>query len=81
LAGTPDLRVIPLSASPPGAIVRVVNIVGGWGATRRLMEMGVVPGTLVRVVHNRVGPLIIEIRGMRLSIGRGLASKVLVEVQ
>ncbi len=41
--------------------------------------MGLSPGSEVIVVRNSLGPMIIEVRGVRLALGRGLASKILVE--
>jgi len=43
--------------------------------------MGIVPGTIVRVVRRNamMGPVEVEVRGTRLLLGRGIAAKVLVE--
>jgi ferrous iron transport protein A len=46
----------------------------------RLQEMGVLRGDIVEVVRNsRVGPIEIKVKGTNLAIGRGIASKVIVE--
>ena len=52
-------------------------------AAQRLMDMGLTPGTEVRVVQSAPfrGPLEISVRGSRLVIGRGLASKIHVTVR
>jgi len=43
--------------------------------------MGVYPGVEIVVVENRgVGPIIVESKGGKIAIGRGLARKILVEV-
>ncbi|RLG53817.1 MAG: hypothetical protein DRO00_02895 [Thermoproteota archaeon] len=62
-----------------GKKARVIDIFGGRGMVRRLMEMGLSPGSEVIVVRNSLGPMIIEVRGVRLALGRGLASRILVE--
>ncbi len=70
---------MPLSALPPGARARVVALEGGYGSMRRLMEMGLTPGALVEVVRNGPGPIILRVRGTMIALGRGLASKIIVE--
>lgn len=62
-----------------GMRARIVDLFGGRGLARRLMEMGLSPGSEVRVIRNSFGPMIVEVRGVRLALGRGLASKILVE--
>ncbi|MHA1617449.1 MAG: FeoA family protein [Candidatus Njordarchaeales archaeon] len=70
-----------LSSLPTGTRGRIVSINGGWGARQRLYEMGVYPGVEIVVVENRgVGPIIVESKGGKIAIGRGLARKILVEV-
>jgi hypothetical protein len=42
--------------------------------------MGLTPGAEVRVLQNRGrGPLIIEVHGVRLALGRGQAARVATE--
>jgi len=62
-----------------GKKARVIDIFGGRGMVRRLMEMGLSPGSEVTVVRNSLGPMIVEVRGVRLALGRGLASRIVVE--
>ena len=46
----------------------------------RLQEMGVLRGDIIEVVRNsHVGPIEIKVKGTNLAIGRGIASKVIVE--
>lgn len=71
---------IPLSSLRPRERGRVLSILGGWGAARRLMELGLVPGEVVEVVSNSYGPIVVRVRGSSFALGRGLASKVIVEV-
>ena len=54
----------------------------GWGAARRLMDMGLTPGTHVIVVKAAPfhGPIEILVKGSRLAIGRGMAERILVKV-
>jgi len=55
----------------------------GWGFEKRLMDMGLTPGTKVTVVKSAPfhGPLEILVRGSRLALGRGMAERILVEIQ
>jgi DtxR family Mn-dependent transcriptional regulator len=56
---------------------------GGWGFEKRLMDMGLTPGTRVTVVKSAPfqGPLEILVRGSRLVLGRGMAERIFVEVE
>jgi len=55
---------------------------GGWGFKKRLMDMGLTPGTRVTVVKSAPfhGPLEVSVRGFRLALGRGMAERVFVEI-
>ena len=54
----------------------------GWGFQKRLMDMGLTPGTRVTVVKSAPfhGPIEILVRGSRLALGRGMAERVFVEI-
>lgn len=58
----------------------VAFTLGGYGLVRRLAEMGLTPGTEVKVVRSAPfhGPIEISVRGVSLALGRGVASKVYV---
>jgi len=55
-------------------------VLGGRGKARRLMEMGLTPGSEVLVLRNEAGPVLVRVRGVTIAMGRGLARSVLVEV-
>jgi len=70
---------MPLALASPGATVRIVSIKAGWRLTRRLADMGMIPGTDVRVVSsNMPGPVVVEVRGTRLALGHGMAQRIMV---
>lgn len=72
---------MPLAMIRPGEVVTIVDISAGWGLTRRLADMGLIPGMTLRVINNQMpGPIIVEVRGSRLIFGYGIAQKILVEV-
>jgi len=55
----------------------VGKIVGGRSACKRLNELGLVPGTEIEMVNKIAnGPVMIRVKGSKLALGRGLASKV-----
>jgi len=73
--------IVPLAMAPEGSLVRIVEIRGGRGIMRRLVDLGFIPGSVVRVLRSfGSGPLLIEVKGSRVALGRGLAMKILVEV-
>ncbi|MGQ9640638.1 MAG: FeoA family protein [Candidatus Bathycorpusculaceae bacterium] len=59
----------------------VSHAVGGFGLLRRLAEMGLTPGTEVKILRKGLfsGPVEIEVRGVALALGHGVASKVFVK--
>lgn len=46
----------------------------------RLLELGLTPGTKVRVVQDSGGPMLLSVRGSRVALGRDLAERMWVEV-
>ena len=71
----------PLSDMEPGERGVVVSIACGLGAARRLAEMGLTPGVQVAVVRKAPlrGPVEVEVRGTRVVLGYGLASRIAVK--
>jgi len=59
----------------------IVSLHGGRNLTKRLADLGISPGTLITVLRKSLfaGPVQVEVSGSRLVLGRGLASKILVE--
>jgi ferrous iron transport protein A len=58
----------------------IISIRGGIGVAQRLTDMGLTPGTEITVIKSAFfGPIEISVRGSTLAIGRGIASKILVE--
>ena len=72
-------ELLSLAFLPPGRKAKVREIVGGYCLRSRLLELGFVKGTNLCVLKNDRGPLIVSIDGMRLALGRGVASKILIE--
>jgi ferrous iron transport protein A len=59
----------------------IISIIGGKHAVKRLADLGLKTGTRIKVVRKTLfsGPVQIEVSGSRLILGRGLASKIIVE--
>ena len=71
---------MPLSMVSAGNRVRLVGVHAGRGLQGRLAAMGLVPGAEVEVVRKAAhGPFLVEVKGSRVMIGRGMAHKIMVE--
>jgi ferrous iron transport protein A len=70
----------PLSLAEIGAPLEIVQILNAGGVAQRLRPMGLAPGDPVRVVRGAPfwGPIVVEVPGRVLAIGRGVARHVLV---
>jgi Fe2+ transport system protein FeoA len=55
----------------------------GWGFKKRLIDMGLTPGTKVTVVKSAPfhGALEIFVRGSRLALCRDIAERIFVEIK
>ncbi|MGC8837311.1 MAG: FeoA family protein [Anaerolineae bacterium] len=71
---------LPLSALGPGERAIVRRVVGGHGIVGRLACLGFTPGAEVTMIQNfGRGPLIVEVRGARIALGRREAARVWVQ--
>ncbi|MFX0074169.1 MAG: ferrous iron transport protein A [Candidatus Hermodarchaeota archaeon] len=70
-----------LTECEKGEEVVVLRVNAGHNAKTRLANLGVVPGVKITKTKNAPfkGPLEIIVKGSSLVIGRGLASKIIVE--
>ena len=74
---TPTIPLIMLHKGDRGILAQQVD--GGYGACRRLSELGLIPGTIIELVNKiNDGPVIIKVKGSKLALGRGLAKKIRV---
>ena len=67
-----------LTNLPIGATAKVVAVKGNNAISRRLMEMGVVPGVSVRVIKSAPfgDPLEIRVRGYHLAMRKNEADAI-----
>ena len=72
-----------LSHIRPGEWAKVAFIREGGNATRRIMDMGLCPGTNIKVDNAAPfnGPIQVSVRETSLALGRELAEKIYVEVE
>lgn len=71
-----------LAQLPQGTRALVAALPHHHGLARRLIALGLTPGSEVRILQNRRrGPLIIEAHGARIALGRRQADRVLVGVE
>lgn len=72
-----ELRLLKVK---PGNSVKVLKIGGGSGLQSNLKNMGIREGKMVKVIAREPagGPLVIKIDNMKITLGRGMASKILV---
>jgi len=69
---------IPLNGIGIGKSAEVNNIEGGEIMAKKLLEMGMNTGAIIKMIKNDTGALIIKIGETRLVLGRGMAQKVRV---
>ncbi|MGB9735327.1 MAG: FeoA family protein [bacterium] len=69
---------MPLVFTKENEEVEVISIEGGHGVYTRLQEMGILPGTRIRVISNSNGPIIIGLRDSKIALGRGIGMKIIV---
>ena len=64
-----------------GDWVRIVRLDGGAGLQDKLTQHGLYPGDCVHVLRTAPmgGPLLVDVHGREIALGRGIAGKILVE--
>jgi len=83
--------LVPLTSLKEGESGIIVSIKinprgrgrGGWGFQKRLLDMGLTPGTKITVVKSAPfrGPIEVHVRGSTLALGRGFAARLFVEIR
>jgi len=75
--------IVSLTDVKSGSKVRVVRIKGGLGIRQRLSCLGIHIGDIIILQKSGFmrGPILLNIHGNQVALGRGVAAKVLVEVE
>ena len=69
----------PLSQVSEGKNVVLVRIDAGHGLNNRLAAMGLLPKVQIKVINNHhPGPFVIDLKGSKMALGRGMANKIMV---
>jgi len=76
-------NLVALSELKEGQSGKIQFIRGGHNVLQRLLDMGLTPNTNITLIKKAPfgGPLQISVRGSRLALGRGITSKIYVEIQ
>jgi ferrous iron transport protein A len=73
----------PITCLRAGTEAVIAKLLGGCTFQRRLRTMGIREGKNVRLVaiHPLAGPLVLEVDGRQITIGRGIAQRIMVEAK
>ncbi len=72
---------MPLSHAKRGQKVILKEIAWNTQLKKKLNNLGLTPGVKFDIIaHSQFGPWIIEVRGARLALGRGVIDKITVDV-
>jgi ferrous iron transport protein A len=71
---------ITLNCAQRGDEVEVLELTGGWGIRQRLSQIGIHRGDRLSVKHSAMfgGPIVVEVQGTEMALGRGMARHVTV---
>lgn len=75
-------RIVPITDLKRGEQGMVVELSGGLIFQRKLRVMGIREGKKVKIISIQPvgGPVTIEIGGCKITLGRGMAERIFVEV-
>jgi ferrous iron transport protein A len=64
-----------------GDKVRIIDCRGGRGVESKLRQLGISPGDTITIERHAPlgGPLLIQVNGRLVALGKGVASKINVE--
>ena len=73
-------RINVIDEYSEGDILKVAGMRHGPGGERRLIDLGIIPGEVIRIVRKRPGgSMLISGKGTEIALSREIAGKVLVE--
>lgn len=81
--GKHNQNLVSISNLKQGQFGKISFIRGGRNVLQRLLDMGLTPGTKICVVNIAPlgGPVELSVRSSKLALGKGVASKVFVELE
>ena len=80
VAGLTAAGFLPLVDCPRGRDACLHCLLVDHCVVHRLLELGLTPGTRVRVVQDAGGPMLLSVRGSRVALGRDLTARVWFEL-
>jgi ferrous iron transport protein A len=71
---------ITLNCAQRGDEVEVLELRGGWGIRQRLNQIGIHEGDVLLVKRSAMfgGPIVVEVHGTEMALGRGMARHLTV---
>ncbi|ADP77276.1 FeoA family protein [Methanothermus fervidus DSM 2088] len=74
--------MLPLTEVETGKKVIIKEIVAGIGLIKRLESLNIRIGKIIKVISATPfrGPLVVDVGGSKVALGRGLAERIFVEV-
>ena len=78
----PDEKQTTLARMRAGQSGTVVQLQGGHGLVNRLNALGIIPGKRITKISSTLmrGPVTVEVDRVRLAIGFGMASRILLRL-
>jgi len=66
---------------PANKTAKIISVSGGYGLQRKLQTLGIREGQEVKILSRQPfrGPLTIKVCGSQITLGRGIARRILVE--
>ena len=76
-----EQEYISLANFKEGQTGTIVSIIGGRMVYKRLADLGITPGTEVKLIRKirPHGPLKLQVRGSNIVLGRGIALKIQIK--
>jgi ferrous iron transport protein A len=77
-----DIKSVPLTSLYPNNQGKIIQIEGGHRFKQRMKSLGIRDGCIIKVKSKQPfhGPITIEVCGSQMTIGRGMAQKIQVEL-
>lgn len=71
---------MPLTMLTPG-VEAIINVCKAKEKTKKFLEgLGIVPGASISVISEMGGDLIVNVKGSRLALNKGIAQQLLVKI-
>jgi DtxR family Mn-dependent transcriptional regulator len=76
-------NLVPIDNLKQGQCGKISFIRGGHNVLQRLLDLGLTPGTRIRILRIAPlgGPVEMSVRSSKLALGKGIASKVFVDLE